>query len=288
MRNLGRREVLDRINKILQENAPNVHKDMGMIEIPIQIPNSVIDAEYEQIVATGDFEDALDIFALKCVPDNTFVEKYTDALYDKSSILGLFNMFYFNTEGNLAHYVKPGEENKSEQEQQVYSKMLELLTIVTHLLIEKGKEEGLFTVDNVMNYISKSKVINDKRLNIIEKGVYSYFNNDYISSISILIPQIEWMTRKMYLALDYVVTDSDEIGTKSDALGTLLSNDEIKFFDKDITRYLRTILADRTGWNLRNLYCHGISDAFNIPHADRVFHILLFKQFISREPAYKA
>ena len=288
MRNLGRREVLDRINKILQENAPNVHKDMGMIEIPIQIPNSVIDAEYEQIVATGDFEDALDIFALKCVPDNAFVDKYIDALYDKSSMLGLFNMFYFNNEGNLAHHVKPGEENKSEQEQQVYSKMLELLTIVTHLLIEKGKEEGLFTVDNVMNYISKSKVINDKRLNIIEKGVYSYFNNDYISSISILIPQIEWMTRKMYLALDYVVTDSDEIGTKSDALGTLLSNDEIKFFDKDITRYLRTILADRTGWNLRNLYCHGISDAFNIPHADRVFHILLFKQFISREPAYKA
>lgn len=71
------------------------------------------------------------------------------------------------------------------------------------------------------------------------------------------------------------------IGTMRDALVTLLNNDDIVIFDKDITRYLKTVLSNRTGWNLRNLYCHGIDDSFSLLHADRVFHVLILVLSIS-------
>lgn len=66
-----------------------------------------------------------------------------------------------------------------------------------------------------------------------------------------------------------------QTGTTSDALGTLLDNDDIKLDDINFSRYLRLMLSQKTGWNMRNLYCHGLSESFGMPHADRVFHIIL-------------
>lgn len=97
-----------------------------------------------------------------------------------------------------------------------------------------------------------------------------------------MIPQIEYMVRAFYAQNGYSVTSNDIIGTTSDALGTLLNNEEIVILDRDITRYLRTILSNRTGWNLRNLYCHGIDDSFSLIQADRVFHIILLMAVLSQ------
>ncbi|NEG62137.1 DUF4209 domain-containing protein [Pantoea agglomerans] len=42
--------------------------------------------------------------------------------------------------------------------------------------------------------------------------------------------------------------------------------------------YLRILLTDQRGWNLRNDVCHGISpaDSFNYMTADRLLHVILF------------
>ncbi len=151
-----------------------------------------------------------------------------------------------------------------------------------HLIIIAGQRRGLFTVDRIMNFITKSPILTPRRASIIEKGIYAYIEYDYISAMSILIPQIEYMVRSFYAQNGYTVTSNDYVGTMSDALGTLLNNDEIKILDWDVTRYLRTILTNRTGWNLRNLYCHGIDDSFSIIQADRVFHILLLMAVLSQ------
>ena len=55
-----------------------------------------------------------------------------------------------------------------------------------------------------------------------------------MTAISILIPQIEHILRRFYASLGYSITSNDMIGTMSDALGTLLNNDDIVIFDKDI------------------------------------------------------
>ena len=131
------------------------------------------------------------------------------------------------------------------------------------------------SVDNIMYFISRIPSLSAKRIGIIEKGVAAYLDNDYVTSISILIPQIEHMARMFFQLHGYTVTDNDQTGTTSDALGTLLDNDDIKLDDINFSRYQRLMLSQKTGWNMRNLYCHGLSESFGMPHADRVFHILL-------------
>ena len=45
----------------------------------------------------------------------------------------------------------------------------------------------------------------------------------------------------------------------------------------DFANYLRILLTDNRGWNLRNDICHGIAspDLFNKMTADRIIHSLL-------------
>lgn len=278
---MGRTKVMERLNKILEKNAPGVYKGMSKSEATFTVPQEYIDAEFDLMHEGMSLDEFLYIFALKYVPTHKQIEEHAEKFHDKGSIFTLFTRIYFTTSGTLSHEVLPGPEHKSEQDDQMYSDYLTYSTVPMHLIILEGQRRNIFNVDNVINYIAKNPMLSPKRLSIIEKGVYAYLEGDYVTAISILIPQIEHILRRFYATLGYSVTSNDMIGTMSDALGTLLNNDEIVIFDKDITRYLKTILSNRTGWNLRNLYCHGIDDSFSLLHADRVFHVLLLVLSIS-------
>lgn len=273
--NMGRKIVLDRVNAILEKNAPNVRKGMGKIPIHFSIPQDIIDEEFNLIYDGINTDKFLALFALKYVPTNEEIDEYTEQIQKEFDILPHCTQLYFTTSNTLSHVVRPGQEYKEEQDDQLYSTALSYLTIAMHCIIDTGLSRSVLNVDNVMSFIAKSTVLSPRRVSIIEKGVHAFLEYDYVVAMSILIPQIEYMIREFYAKIGYTVTANDTIGTTSDALGTLLNNEDIMVFDKNISRYLRTVLSNRTGWNLRNLYCHGIDDSFSITQADRIFHILL-------------
>jgi hypothetical protein len=48
-------------------------------------------------------------------------------------------------------------------------------------------------------------------------------------------------------------------------------------FSEDWTVYMRVLLTDPRGWNVRNNLCHGMLEPDEISDvvADRIFHVLL-------------
>lgn len=280
--NMGRKSVLSRISAILEKNAPNVNKDMAPMEARFSIPQDVVDKEFDAMVDGRTIDETLTFFAMKYVPTNDQIREYIEGIQGQESFLLACTQLFFSKSGTLLHEVRPGPEYKKEQEDQMLSNALSFLTAPMHLIILTGQKRGIFTVDSVMSFIAKSPILTPRRIAILEKGIGAYMEYDYISAISILIPQIEFMVRAFYAQIGYTVTSNDSIGTTNDALGTLLNNEEIVIHDWNVTKYLRTILSNRTGWNLRNLYCHGIDDSFSLPQADRVFHILLLMAVLSQ------
>lgn len=282
VRNMGRQDVLDRINRILQDNAPHIKEEMGVISIPLSIPNDLIEEDYNKLIDGLSIDECLMKFALHYVPSDSEYDSYANKYLEGTEGLSRFSHLIFKEDGNLSHKVGTGEENKDEQYQHACSVSLQYMGVPLHVIIMKGIEKGLFNVDNIMNFISRIPSLSTKRISIIEKGIAAYLENDYVTSISILIPQIEHMVRLFFQFHGYTVTDNDQTGTTSDALGTLLDNDDIKLYDINFSRYLRLMLSQRTGWNMRNLYCHGISESFGMPHADRVFHIIILMATLLR------
>ena len=275
VRNMGRQEVLDRINKVLQANAPHIKDEMGVISIPLSIPNEMIEEGYNTLMDDLSTEECLMKFSFHFIPRDGQYDLYAKQYMERTGSLSMFSQLIFKEDGNLSHKVGTGEDKKDEQYEHACSVSLQYMSVALHLIITKGIEKGLFNVDNIMNFVSQIPSLSEKRIRIIEKGIETYLDNDYVSSISILIPQIEHLIRLYFQLHGYTVTDNDHVGTTSDALGTLLDNEDIKLDDINISRYLRLMLSQKTGWNMRNLYCHGISESFGMPHADRIFHIVL-------------
>lgn len=275
IRDLGRRDALERVNKILQDNAPHIKNEMGQTSFNFSVPNDLIDKEYKSMTDGFSVDEALSVFSLRFVPDNSFINEYARKYLNETDSLNMFRHMYFRTDGNLSHEVGPDSCDSNARYDQACSTVLQYLGVLLHLIILKGQEVGLFSVDNIMDFVSRVPYLSEKRIRIIEKGVAAYLDHDYITSISILVPQTEHLIRVFFLSNGYTVTDNDKTGTTSDALGTLLDNDDIIVFEKNISNYLRLILSMKTGWNVRNLYCHGLEESFSLSHADRVFHIVI-------------
>lgn len=271
----GRSGIKDRINKILQDNAQHIGDELSPISAKFSIPNKVIDEGLKQLTEGYSEGQALASFALCFVPSEEEYKKFSDAINQSGTLFGIFKHYYFRKDGNLSHVIEPCEGQDTQIEIQSCSTMLQYMTAGMHLIIMRWQEKGGLNPDMVMNHIATAKGVSAKRIRIIGRGITAFFEDDYITSISILLPQIEFMVRTLFQSLGCVVTDNDKTGATSDALGTLLENKSLIIKGRDIIKYLQLILSWKTAWNIRNLYCHGLEDSFNESHADRVFHIVV-------------
>lgn len=129
-------------------------------------------------------------------------------------------------------------------------------------------EDKLLNKDEVFYYILEkcdSKFIPTDRKWLFADGIYNGFNNNFISSAHILIPQIE-NSLKYILENQGVLTSKiyDEI-QHDNMLGGILDL-HIKRNDHEIFYELKDFLLENSSVNFRNELCHGLLSPFIIEH----------------------
>jgi hypothetical protein len=92
-----------------------------------------------------------------------------------------------------------------------------------------------------------------------------------------LLPQLEQCFRFMVEQIgESVMKKNTEGGVDYTTLEQLLAAAE-RVLGADAIFYLKVLLTERRGWNLRNLVCHGLiqADAFGVVKSDRILHAFL-------------
>lgn len=121
------------------------------------------------------------------------------------------------------------------------------------------------TSTSIMNHISKWSLLNNTRKSIIAKGIDRFFQNDFVSSINILVPQIEYQMRYMFELIGYSTTTT--LDGKSQEEQTFSSFLKEKFVIKtlgiDVVKYFEIIFVSKIGFNIRNSVAHGFYDESN-------------------------
>ena len=110
-------------------------------------------------------------------------------------------------------------------------------------------------------FSSNTDVFNNQSLRFIEDGVERYFNDDFVGSIHILVPQIEAVLRLMMQNLQIATTIQDKNGIREGDLGSYLRNPlvEQKILGNDFAFWLRAFLTEKAGgFNIRNNLAHGL------------------------------
>ena len=147
---------------------------------------------------------------------------------------------------------------------------------------------GVSTLD-ILNHIYASPIFDEDKKAIIEKGIDAYMRGDAVTSIHVLIPQIEASIRRLAQLLGIAIIRQGSNGAMEfKPLGRLLTEPHMQeTLGRDSSLYFRILLTDQRGWNLRNNVSHGLlpHEQFNQGVADRVLHTLLLLGLIRERPA---
>jgi len=157
------------------------------------------------------------------------------------------------------------------------SQSLEFHSLFLRAVLEEGLKRGLITTDSILEFLAKSASIDLERFPLIKRALDAYFEGDYVVFVHLIIPQIEEAVRNTVELTGVPVLKYKDSIYNLRTLDDILNEDAFKdLLGADTQTYVKVLLTDRRGWNLRNEVCHGIVPPrmFNVIMADRLLHCL--------------
>lgn len=269
--------IMEKIQRISPQQTQLLQK----ISTPVRIPYHLIDQLMIRLKSDN---------LIKCL-DNTLLffipKKHQTETNLQNKISGSFfqqlffqNRIYLDHNGRKVATVKSLEEDPNGNlfQQQAEDIAAPTISIALHTAINQLKEDHLKDTDSFLDYLYTLPLFTEDNKEILRLGIDAYYREDAITFIHLIIPQIEFLVRKILENyIDVFESNNHTGGYNLKTLDRLLANAKfIEIYGDDFSFYCRTVLTDQRGWNLRNDTCHGIStNKFTQTSSDRLIHILL-------------
>lgn len=276
----GLQDKASKLSIKIAKFGEGIQDEMAEFKQEFTISKEDMDSCVNSILHEEDVENSLGCFTYSFIPKKEREKESLEHIVKSAPFLHMIPQSIFDEKGRVKAIVG-GIETDLEGNLVVHISMsMKFNAIFINAVIEEGKQRGIFTIENILSFITKSPSIKDDRISIITKGLEAYFSQDYLVSIHLLIPQLEEAIRNI-LEIDDIPTLKSNKSGKGFQLRILdeMLRDPIaiQLLTDDFANYLRILLTDNRGWNLRNDICHGIAspDLFNKMTADRIIHALL-------------
>jgi len=157
-------------------------------------------------------------------------------------------------------------------------------------LFTRLRERGL-NAPALTEYVGSYGFVDENNLEIISVGFERYFADDYVSAIHILALQFEDVIRTLFerAGMPAINRRRGVDGWQLDSnFGAFLRFGEVQaVIPAEIREYIRLVMADPAGWNLRNRVAHGVIDPNQCvgPVLDTVLHLYLILGQFKLEPS---
>lgn len=118
----------------------------------------------------------------------------------------------------------------------------------------------------LISLCSNSSIVPRNRINMWAEGLYFGFEQNFLVSTHLLIPQIENLIRILLKQIPIKTTVLDGEGIEMEkGLSTLLEEEKLsEVLDEDLILEFKILLSNQTGHNMRNDVAHGLREgSFN-------------------------
>ena len=254
--------------------------ELKTTEYSIPLDTERINAFLEEAL-DGNDRDVLLYYLIQYLPRIDEEKKKLKARAEQTPLLDLVSTFTIDSSGNTISRVGVGP---NAERQKLYFSMYENMRFsipIMHLHVTRMKEEGKMTTESMMKLFDNSPLITDDHKEIVRRGLEAYMKEDYLVCCHLLVPQLEAAIRRLFALNGANIMRpkaNPAEGNEYLSLDSLLgSKDALLFMKEDLANYLRNVLTDQYGWNIRNQVSHGLlgTDNFNFGMADRVVHAFL-------------
>ncbi len=252
--------------------------EMGRHEVSVDVPRDELDA-YLESQTSGSWDEVFGRITRQCVLWREAEMQRLREVHGTTDLLNLFGTTLVDRGGRTVARIGPLDDDPEGNLVHHMGRMMGcgavfLRAVMQRLIDTRGLDWSVIEAQ-----IRPCPVFTDGDWPVLERAVGAYLAEDWIVAVHLLIPRLEAAVRALVSSQggDYL-KESKSGGMQYRTLDDLLRDDTLeKCLPQDVRFYLRTLLTDQRGWNLRNDVCHGIDpvQGFTAATADRLFHALL-------------
>jgi hypothetical protein len=228
----------------------SVSTDLPVEEVAQQIESKLVDRSPNEILQQVSLDRSF-------IPKMTKVRETVTQIRENSPLTFLIPVTVSQRDLPAHTLTEENEilEHKTTEQFNIQSQVFEALFASLMARLCRSKlDHKAFT-----NFLRQSRNISDSGQDIISRGLERHFATDYVSSIHVLIPQIEETLRKILLDRNQTTA---KVGVGVDLMqekllqGLLEEARDSGTLDDDLVDYLEIRLTQRFA-NIRNQVCHG-------------------------------
>jgi len=268
-------ELKVKVKKAYKDMADN--NELKEISTNIEIPNEIIRKEVDKFIKEN-VEKSFEILTRVpyFIPQRDNIRNSAEKIYKESiftKLVGLSSIY----EGRKVFQAESEEDSFRHEFNRHYDMNIKIsFNILYKEIWKKLIEQGL-TCEMVIKRITNWKYINEEDKIIVEQGIKNFFSDDFISALHILVPKFESCFRNFFEEGGYATTSIKHNTTQHEQnFNDFLRNDFVKYnIDADFLFFIKFVMVEDTGYNLRNNIAHGLAnlETFNLINASIVIYM---------------
>jgi hypothetical protein len=272
----GLREDAEAMIPLMRQANAAALAEMKAVSVTVEIPREELDAWLDKLL-TGDPREVLMRWARAFLPDPAQVEERARSVAQEHQVSSMFHVDLRGDDGRPIALVGALEDDLDGQ--LVIAMSSELAMAVPQLRMTTERLAGKFDVAKQIVGLLQGSVFDPQRTELVARGLTAYLSGDYVAALCILIPEIEAAVRRLALLSGTPIEKRSRLGGLDfKNLGDFLAEAKVRgVLTERVATYLRVLLTDRRGWNLRNSVSHGLLQpaAMGSEAADRIVHAVL-------------
>jgi hypothetical protein len=242
--------------------------EMGVISSgPIDITQLI-----EKAIESVQGKSALDaLFALANIYRGTRVEEireFSKKMIKKHPLQAFFSSTHMSRDGRVIAKRQGLDIDSKDNEETIWADMvkhymMELGLVVQGYIwpgLEVLRQEHRIKEIDFYSIVRQSPIVPPGREGLLAKALFLGYDNDFVTALHILVPQIEHIVRFHLKQAGAKTTTLDAIGIEHEnGLSALMEHEATnKIFGVDLAFELKALFCDQFGPNLRNEVAHGL------------------------------
>lgn len=262
----------------VREFAKRSQAEMAAHRQRIEIPHEEMERFLDQMVG-DDLSTSLHRLAVQFLPDKDAVIGQIEGARKSAPLMSLVPITVVDAEGRPTSTIGSVDDDLDGRIARHISQDMQFSGVFLFAAINRVREKFAPNAQSLLDHLGESPALGVSQFAVLHAGMKAYLEGDHLAAAHLLVPQIEAAIRHLVDILGGTLWKPHRGGgLMQKNLEDLLREELVEMcLTPNVVLYLRILLTDQRGWNLRNDICHGLTLAtsFGRSMTDRLLHAFL-------------
>lgn len=275
----GLKEETTPYQLLLEERSREILGELAPIEASTIISAEEVEADIGSLI-DEDLGETMARIWFRFVPTVKSMHDLASAL-NSGVVGGLLSKTIVDDSGRTITALPPYRDDPEAHLPLAYKAHVDFEAGFLALAIDRLKERHAPSVERLLEVLERGFLFGGHNRALLQRGLTACIEDDHICAAHVLIPLVEDALRTLLRALGRPAWQPAGSHAQGEqrvmTIGSVLADAAMeKYLQSSACKYLKMLLSDTAGVNLRNNVCHGLVPAagFNRSLTDRLLHLL--------------